>query len=464
MQNTTKNYQHTATLLYFLIPIICHLPQIAGEGASRIAITLIILALTTPFLILKSAGSIQQTKLISRIFGDIATLKGNNTKYTLIYIAACISAEMRGIYSEQSKPFSFVGLFALLSICYVVGYICFAMTSTERQRLRLVQAFSAGACTYILLNIAGWALGVHGNTWQDAVMNAGDNSILASIGISAPRVAFPFAAGLNHFSIFSGIATVIALQTIMITISNWGKFIIAIEIAIGTTGLILSDSRGAIIMTVIAIALSALVKRKFIAKKTFISLFFASSLLPFAAPPVIDFLNSTSLITSLSRDGAASRNLGVASGRDVIWSEGVKGVFSKPESALIGFGTYGQVTSGAERNYSWIFGSTPGTGQATVHNAPLQILLDMGLIGLISWFFLWKEIGTGIDTVSKFGSYSTQCMILSCGIFLYLMSFTEVSCTPYIIDSLMLLLLLSGSLQGFLRQADKTTNTIKINE
>jgi O-antigen ligase len=70
---------------------------------------------------------------------------------------------------------------------------------------------------------------------------------------------------------------------------------------------------------------------------------------------------------------------------------------------LVGYGAYGQVTSGASRNYASMFeGVSAEPLHNTVHDLPLQTMLDGGLIALIALVLL------GVATFSSLGRATAQ--------------------------------------------------------
>lgn len=83
-------------------------------------------------------------------------------------------------------------------------------------------------------------------------------------------------------------------------------------------------------------------------------------------------------------------------GRQTIWASSWEFWRAVPfEDQLIGYGQFGQASSGASQSYAYIFGNAlTNAGTASVHNSFLQQLFDGGWLGAaaLSLFALWSTI------------------------------------------------------------------------
>ena len=141
--------------------------------------------------------------------------------------------------------------------------------------------------------------------------------------------------------------------------------------------LLLTDTRAAIVLSIIVIILMATIKRTRIALLFVVAIPFSSWIIKV----VLSFLSATGLATPISR---SARDVSTGNGRTFIWEAAqhqieTSGIFH----TLFGYGANGQVTSGASRLYAYLFEALPSPLFVHVHNFGLQTLLDMGLAGLV---------------------------------------------------------------------------------
>jgi O-antigen ligase len=115
---------------------------------------------------------------------------------------------------------------------------------------------------------------------------------------------------------------------------------------------------------------------------------------------------------------------------------------------LIGYGAYGQLTSGASRNYGSAFeGVTAEPLLDTVHDLPLQTMLDGGVLALIALVFLGIAafVSLGRVVVADKGVSPPIQALLAILILFLLNGATEALPSYLFPESLDIVLLVSGA-------------------
>jgi hypothetical protein len=160
---------------------------------------------------------------------------------------------------------------------------------------------------------------------------------------------------------------------------------------------------------------------------------------PYVAVDLVIFVQDVGLFSFMDRSDSQANSTGIASGRDIIWSAVTSKIVGQI-SGLVGYGQYGQFTSGSSASYAWMFGERGGSLRS-VHNAPLQYVIDMGLIGLAVWAtFWWKLFGALRNAPGVVPS-----VVL---VFIFLMGVSEIVGTSYALDSFFILIFLCSALAG----------------
>ncbi|MBN1265958.1 MAG: O-antigen ligase family protein [Anaerolineales bacterium] len=138
------------------------------------------------------------------------------------------------------------------------------------------------------------------------------------------------------------------------------------------------------------------------------------------------------------------------SNRHIIWAGAFTGAFRNLSAALFGHGIFGHLTSGASRLYAYLFEvSWTRPTMMPAHNSYIQILLDGGLMGLLSFLaligvLLWKlpvvaESLTAHFSNSQAGEHVERSLSIPL-LYLFMTASTEVSLS-YIAPELLYLLI-----------------------
>ncbi|WP_220636223.1 O-antigen ligase family protein [Georgfuchsia toluolica] len=281
-------------------------------------------------------------------------------------------AYLRAVIDGNFEPIKMLAL-TLIWVILLLGF-------PSWRRLHIpAHACWRGVQVYVALNLIGWLIGVPlpENPYGD---ETGAASILGLLGLNVQRVFFPFSLGVNGFGVVAGLASVSSFIFFFLKRSFF-NFALLMMCALS---LLLSDSRGALgftFLTLLILALAYLIRR---------IRYFPTLLITLVviAYPLVTLMIFNTINWILGDYAALVRaSGGLLSGRDVIW----EAVWDRARtfSALewiFGWGYQGQVPSGASQGYSQLFEHLRGIDpeKMNVHSSALQVVLDFGLIGLLS--------------------------------------------------------------------------------
>jgi O-antigen ligase len=342
------------------------------------------------------------------------------------------------------------------------SYSTIVRVSNERQFATMVTMLVAGFGLLIALNVALVAVGMRG---VEVSAEDGPNKILSLVGLNVQRIRSPLSGGLNNFAAISGLTFAMGLSLARVS-RGFRRFLgIAVSL-LGLVGLVLADSRAVIASSFLAIFVCVVLTRSASVRRLSPNAIYFLPFLPVLFVLVFPVLQESGALRWLQREGTFAAKIGVTSGRDIIWSAIVDVAKDWNPIQVVGYGAYGQVLSGAAKDYSWIFSELgSGSGKST-HNAALQIFIDLGYLGLAIWL-IWLsrlirmivgqiEFGVGASGGAVRAGYLYPVLI---GVVLILLcGLTEVSGTIYYPDIFSFLLISSIWLPGVCALRELTRN------
>jgi hypothetical protein len=268
----------------------------------------------------------------------------------------------------------------LIASLTAFGATLVASSQSDDERMLRIAAIALAPAVYIAVNVimqVGHIGPIRFADPGEKALAAGEGaSLLKILGFSAQRIQFPLASGINTFGAVG--AGGFAAATLLAIYSNaFPKRLTLSLAAVSLYGALATDSRIAILIALVVIALTVLAPRLRAATPSVVLLCLA----PWLLIEVLGKLGNSSVLSTLTRH-KSSGEFATLNGRLYIW-EGAWQVAGKLNShTLIGWGADGQITSGASRNYARIFQGTPHPIQYTSHNILLQSILDGGYLSL----------------------------------------------------------------------------------
>jgi O-antigen ligase len=339
-----------------------------------------------------------------------ATTRGMLLLYAA-YVALLAVAVLRGGNGNgvtEVLTYAIVAAFALLLL---------PSARSDRERRDRLNAIALAPGVYALANMVLHLGGVKPPA-NASVSVAADmpSQLLSWVGVSATRTQFPLGTGINAFGVIAAIALTGAVTVWWLERGpiRW----LAAACAVGALYCeAYSDTRGALFAAIGVLALLALFKRI----KPIRWLVIVVPLSPFVVTWVIGQLSNTGLSGALSRNG---NDFSTGTNRFAIWDGALKVLHHFDLQQLIGWGTAGQVKSGAALHYYWLFRNLPNPLQPT-HNFMIQTVLDTGYLGLAITVVLFAATVIRLEAARRVQPSSPVSAILAMTLVIMLAGLTE---------------------------------------
>lgn len=266
-------------------------------------------------------------------------------------------------------------LFKMIGLMVIWAGIIIGLSSWSRRGVPIIYCWR-GVQAYVAINVIGMFMQIPPPS--NAYSDTGSATILGVFGISASRVLFPFALGVNGFGVIAGLATITgAIYFLWQKNTSSGLFFLLCLL-----GLMLSDSRGALAATLATMGVLGLAV---VLRRSIYSLRVMSTSIALIYP-ALTFLIYSSVELVFGDVSAIVRAGGdVFSGRDIIWVA----AFDRIQTFdlwnfVFGWGYLGQMPSGVSEGYEKLFQHLDlNPEQMNVHSSALQLFLNYGIVGVL---------------------------------------------------------------------------------
>ena len=277
---------------------------------------------------------------------------------------------------------------------------------------------------------------------------------LALIGVNIKREALPMNPSINGMGVVAAVGLV-AAATLALRTKGLERRVGVIGAGMCLVALLLTDTRAALILAIIVIALMAIIKRTRVALLLAIVIPFSS----WIVTAVLSFLSTVGWVTPLSR---GTKDVSTGNGRTIIWHAaqhqfGMSDIFH----TLFGFGANGQVTSGASQQYAYLFEAIPNPLLVHVHNLGLQMLLDTGVVGLVLLLITIVLAVARLERINKISPRGPVAALVGGILMLFLTGATEPSPTYRTQDTLVFAMLLLSAAAGLAMQPVDVPVTVR---
>lgn len=291
--------------------------------------------------------------------------------YVGLLVVALLRGARAGVY--QTIPTALVEGTLYVTIA-AFALVLVANAESDKIRNERLAALALAPAFYCLVNAILYFGGITSRA-PLGIATETTTSLLELAGVSMYRVQFAFATAVNSMGIVGaiGLASCIVLfarraaPTWATVPGIFGSLVV----------LVLSDTRAALIICLLVAAWFAWGKRTIGAR--WIAL--AVPILPLALMWLIT-RNENNLIGSLlSRDAG---DFATGNGRTKVWTLAWNTVGQWTPEHIFGWGANGQITSGASFDYAHVFGGQKQPWRFSTHDIALQMILDMGVVGLLA--------------------------------------------------------------------------------
>lgn len=335
------------------------------------------------------------------------------------------------------------------AICFLFllfGATLITSASTRHERIERLKAIALAPVAYILVNVVLHLAGAE-NSISNGATQGTPATLLSSIGISIGRSRFPLATSINLFAIIVSAALVAVVVLRFRSPPRISRFFTWLAIIASIYCLLLSDSRAALLIAVIAIVLILTGIRIPAAVMGGII-----PLLPILVLVFIGLVTDLHLSAALSRGSVQTEEFATGTGRLFIWQEAWEFLRHLQFEELYGWGAAGHFVSGASYHWAPTLSASPeAPKEFFTHNVALQMVFDTGYLGL---GVLVAAIWVTWSRLQHFMSIEKEPAVLALMgvvIVIVLSGATEVSPTYYTQEALLEILLIMGAGAGLTR-------------
>jgi O-antigen ligase len=324
-----------------------------------------------------------------------------------LFMLLWIVAMVRTIFNLDPLSAIFIShdLLVLIVVVMLVFFAFCLSSSSSIFLLRRCVVFALGL--YISLNLVFYWFGMQ-STYGTYLADY-PAQMLSVLGISQNRVLFPMTDGINYYGLLSGSVFVCFFFMLWDKEQGpaWLKAACVLVFFLSLLSILMTDSRGALLFSFLTILFVWVLGRQ---PRMLTILAIVVSLVPLAFASwipahqldVFDALNrpasnwtvEPSMETGKSScEARLQESSGFLSNRPVIWEVALNELRSPGFVHIGGYGYRSHVVSGLSEDYSCLFKSYARSQLAPTHNLWLQLLLDLGYVGLIvTLVFLYQLI------------------------------------------------------------------------
>ena len=329
--------------------------------------------------------------------------------------------------------------FAILSW---FSYRLLASARTDEQRWLRMVALALCPAVYVAFNLLIMKVKLPFITVPPQATgpaNGTTATYLSALGIHATRANLPLASGVNGSGALSA-AGFAAAAIVALRVRRPPRSVTVAAALLCAYATLMSDSHAALIIAVGVVLLFAVWPRA----RRFSGVALIAVLSPVIVLLSVGFVSSLG-VGFLGRGSGAG--ISTVDDRVRIWKAAWHAVdHADSYHLLVGYGAYGQVTSGASRDYAGLFeGVTPEPLHNTVHDLTLQMLLDGGLVGLAALLLLGVTVFTALGRAAAKGPSPPIQAFTAILVVLLLNGATEALPSYLFTESLNAVLLVAGA-------------------
>lgn len=339
-----------------------------------------------------------------------------------------------GVYSSFAGTATEAALYVAL-VAFAISITANAPSLWVRDQ-RIV-ALALAPSVYCAVSLVLLAAGVEPQS--EGIVVGEKSTLLALVGVTAERQQFPFAAGVNSMGVIAAVGISACIVLLMRRAAPRGWTVAGLVASLTAMGL--SDTRLAFFVAVIIGAWYGWGKRVIGARAIAV----AVPLLPLVFLWLVSATKASWFAEMFTRGGG---EFATGNGRLDIW----EGVWQRLQTGggdlLFGWGAFGQVTSGASKNYMRMFRGFDNPERFSAHNVVLQTILDMGVVGLALLVAVVYVTASAITTATRERRVEPAVALLAMILTGVLSGMTEATPTYLTQETLAALLLASGAAAG----------------
>jgi hypothetical protein len=394
-------FNFTALAVLFSV-ILIRVPYALGLGD----VPLVRIAFLFPLLLAAAWQILQVTARMSiSLDRRLGTLGG--LVLTVLFVAV-----LRSLVATPDTSGGALAQLVILLVGTAIGGATCWRKGQEDAATSLMRAAVFALPLYVGLNVVAHHAGLRSPL--DLYTETPDASMLRALGLPVSRVLFPMAAGWNAFGLVAGGSLAVSLALALGRGSRLERLGGLLGAALSIWALLLCDSRAALVFSLAAGIGVSLIRDAALARALA-----WTPVVSLALPVMVVatlLLLPPSVTSLLSRSGS-NGDIATLSNRTLVWEAAARRLSSFEPLHLVGYGHQGQVTSGVSRDYGYVFGTYVQSEIRGLHNMYLQLVFDIGYVGLALVLMLWTLLIRRLLTMSRRSTNSVAAA--ACALFVY---------------------------------------------
>lgn len=289
---------------------------------------------------------------------------------------------------------------------------------------RLRTAIVASPAVFVAVNVVLAALGFVSEQ-SASFAYPGDATILSAIGIRGVRQLFPLAFGFGDFGVAAGLGLVGSLMLLRGATTMKARAVLGGSTLLCLYGLLAVDTRGTMVAALAAVVLVVVFARNVGRPLSLVAA--AIPVGPILVILAIGAFANSEVVSTVSRGG----DIPTATGRILAWEVIVDHLGEHSVQDLVGYGAFGPSNAGVSERYEFFLPPETSAHFGTAHSFGLQMVLDVGYLGLLLVVLLVAgTIGRLAAVVRATGSKASEAM-LAMMLLLVVAGFTDTTPTIY---------------------------------
>jgi O-Antigen ligase len=353
---------------------------------------------------------------------------------------ALIRGAQDGAYVNMTSA---AGKIVLYLTTILLGMVAVTSARDRAERNQRLVAILLAPAIYAALNLL-LAFGGVQNPVPAGATAGTQAQLLSFVGVAGGRQEYPLTTSINLYSIVasSSVAALVVLR--LRAPEQLPRIVVWPAVLICLYEVISGDSRA-------TLAIALVVVLVFVIWRRFAGAPWIAGVLPFFPLIVIgalELLSSSGIATLLSRGGNGQTNFNsfsTGTGRVYIWRGAWQVIKHFSLQDLIGWGSAGQIPSGASLHYAFVFPTEPLAYTVFTHDVVLQTILDEGYIGLLILVVLIWRTFVLLRRHLRHDPRSPAIGLVAMLLVIVLSGATEVSPSYYAEEVLLMVFLIAGA-------------------
>ncbi len=311
------------------------------------------------------------------------------SKLFIIFLILLFISYLRSNIDSSSVTYSYYKIIIIIIMIFATLSVIFELVKQDDKKNvddeKLFFFFITIPITFIVSNYIFELLSIDIFDYKKNYPQIGFSEMLRSLfGLEIQRLPLPLTSGVNNYGSFLGASAIISVTFYSTTkIKKFKKYSLIFFI-LSIFGLLILDMRSSLLAIIFIVICNRFLKDLNHLKITGLFISFIS-FLPILLVLTSFLVTNSQYLDFLSRN---SEDLATGNNRNILWALSLNELISFKMNHLIGFGEFGQVGSKVSSLWAKDFSIFSNSEYVSTHNILLQLILDIGYIGLFVYYTL----------------------------------------------------------------------------